>query len=46
MDRRNAIMALSGILASSALVAMPRHPAFAQTEAESGEAKLNYPAAV
>ena len=31
MDRRNAIMAFSGILASSALVAMPRRPAFAQT---------------
>ncbi len=39
MDRRNAIMALSGILASSALVAMPRHPVFARTKAESGEAK-------
>ena len=39
MDRRNAIMALSGILASSALVAMPRHPVFARTKAEFGEAK-------
>jgi putative membrane protein len=43
MDRRNAIMAFSGILASSALVAMPRHTAFAQTEAESGKAKLITP---
>jgi putative membrane protein len=43
MDRRNAIMALSGVLASSALVAMPRRPAFAQTEAETGQAKLITP---
>jgi putative membrane protein len=38
MDRRNAIMAFSGILASSALIAMPRHWVFAQTPAESGQA--------
>jgi putative membrane protein len=43
MDRRNAIMAFSGILASSALVAMPRRPAFAQTEAESGQAQMITP---
>jgi putative membrane protein len=43
MDRRNAIVAFSGILASSALAAMPRRPAFAQTEAESGQAKLITP---
>ena len=35
MDRRHAIMAFSGILASSALIAMPRHRVFAQTPAES-----------
>jgi putative membrane protein len=38
MDRRNAIMAFSGILASSALLAAPRGPALAQTAAESGQA--------
>ena len=43
MDRRNAIMAFSGILASSALVAMPGRPAFAQTPAASGQAKLITP---
>jgi putative membrane protein len=43
MDRRNAIMAFSGILASSALMAMPRRPAFAQTEVESGQAKAITP---
>ena len=36
-------MAFSGILASSALAAMPRRLAFAQTEAESGQAKLITP---
>jgi putative membrane protein len=43
MDRRNAIMAFSGILASSALVAMPRRAAFAQTPAETGQAKVITP---
>jgi putative membrane protein len=43
MDRRNAIMAFSGILASSALTAIPRRPAFAQTEAESGQVKMITP---
>jgi putative membrane protein len=38
MHRRNAVMALSGILASSALVAVPRRPVLAQTAAESGQA--------
>jgi putative membrane protein len=38
MDRRNAIMAFSGILASSALSAMPRRAVFAQPPAESGQA--------
>jgi putative membrane protein len=38
MDRRNAIMALSGVLASSALIAIPRGPVFAQNSAESGQA--------
>ncbi len=38
MDRRNAIMAFSGILAGSALIATPRRAAFAQTKAESGQA--------
>ncbi len=43
MDRRNAIMTFSGILASSALVGVSRRPAFAQTDAESGKAKLITP---
>jgi putative membrane protein len=38
MDRRNAIMAFSGVLASSALMAIPRRPALAQTPAELGQA--------
>ena len=37
MDRRNAIIAFAGILASSALSAMPRRAVFAQTPAESGQ---------
>ncbi len=43
MDRRNAIMAFSGMLASSALIATPRRAAFAQTEAETGQAKVITP---
>lgn len=38
MDRRNAIMAFSGLLASSALTAMPRRQAFAQTPAATDQA--------
>lgn len=36
MDRRNALMAFSGMLTTAALVAVPRRPALAQTAANSG----------
>ncbi len=36
MHRRNALMAFSGILATSAFMAVPRRPALAQSVADSG----------
>ena len=44
MDRRNAIMTFSGLVASSALIAMPRRPAMAQTDTPSRITMVQYKA--